>query len=387
MKINFLIIFPLLLFFNSCSSQNIDFKNAVSSKQVSFPAGKDKKWTAIKELAKFKDDFVCDTLFSVYNSIDTSIKGYGEYYDVIFSSLVEINTQKSAETIGKIYQTKQPKFIFQSSLTNLSRLRYYEKLFPGLLNNLKPNLMNAHFILDILFRGIKNNKISNEQLTTYLPILEDFYNYSKVQRDTPVSKDGYILNIYYWISNPVLAKCLHPVNQNTTAKKILEDIFQFSKNAKTKDEMKNSWEAFQALNKTDNTDDYLSKLGKDIRYRKEIFEYLMSKNELSNFPSELNNQIALSEMICVSNRNLRIHDTNWPDTLNYCGTRQINNENYYFYQICWWKDCSSNSLVVVGPQPTDKTKFEINPRIKGEIVKEKVDKKEIPEIIKNYKIE
>lgn len=385
MKLYFLSIILLSIFSNSCSSQNIDFETATNSKQVAFPAGKDKKWKTLKELSKYKEDNVCDSLYKIYNSIDTSIKGYGEYYDVIFYSLVEINTQKSAETIGKIYQTNQPKFIFQSSLINLSNLTYYEKLFPGILNNLKPNLMNAHIILELLLKGIKENKISNEQLISFLPTLERFYEYSKVQRDLPMSNDGYILNIYYWISNPVLAKCLKPINNNEKANKILNEILDFSINASSKDEKRNSWEAYKALDKVENTKSYLSNLCKDIIYRKQVFEYLTEKNEIGNFPKEFSNQISLSEMVSVSSSNLRIHDTNWPESVSYCGTKQINSENYYFYQICWWKDCSSNSFVVVGPQPNDKSKFEINPKLKGVTVKEKIDKKDIPEIIKNYK--
>jgi hypothetical protein len=385
------LIFFIFLFFSilstSCSSQNIDFKTASNSKQVSFPAGKDKKCKALKELSKYKEDNVCDSLYKIYNSIDTTIKGYGEYYDVIFYSLVEINTQKSAETIGKIYQTNQPKFVFQSSLINLSNLKYYEKLFPGILNNLKPNLMNAHFILEILLKGIKENKISKDKLILFLPTLESFYEYSKLQRDLPISKDGYILNIYYWISNPVLAKCLNSINNNEKANKILNEILDFSNKASTKEEKKISWEAYKALNKVENTNNYLSNLCKDIVYRKEVFEYLTEKNKIKNFPNELNNQISLSEMISVSGRNLRLHDTNWPENVSYSGTKQINSENYYFYQICWWKDCKSNSIVVVGLQPSDKTKFESDPKMKGEIVKENIDKKDIPEIIKNYKLE
>jgi hypothetical protein len=387
MKLIFGAILLLSMVSSSCSSQQIDFKTAVDSKQVTFPAGKDKKWKAIKELSKFKEDNVCDSLFKIYHSIDTTTRGFGEYYDAIFYSLVEINTQKSAETIGKIYETKQPKFIFQSALINLSNLSHYEKLFPGILNNLEPNLMNAHFILNILLKGIRENKISNEQLISFLPALESFYDYSKVQRDLPVAKDGYILNIYYWISGPVLAKCLQPVNTNEKAAKILTDMLYFSVKANTKEEKRNSWEAYKALDKEENTNNYLSNLCRDIVYRKEVFDYLTGRDKMKKFPAEFNNQIALSEMIAVSGRNVRLHDTNAPETVSYCGTKQINAENYYFYQICWWKDCASNSLVVVGPQPGDKSKFDSNPKLKGETVKEKIDKKDIAEIIKNYKVE
>jgi len=387
MRVNFFAIFLLSLFSTSCSSQNIDFKTATTSKQVPFPAGNDKKWKTLKELSKFKNDNVCDSLFKIYNSIDTTIRGYGEYYDVIFYSLGEINTKRSAETIGRIYQTNQPKFIFQSSLISLSNLQYYEAIFPGILNNLKPNLMNAHFILDILLKGIKANRISNEQLKSFLPILEDFYEYARMQRDSPVSKGGYILNIYYWTSSPILAKCLQPISTDEKAKGILNDIFNFSIKANSKEEKQNSWQAYKALNKIENTDNYLSNLCKDIFYRKEVFEYLRDNDKIENFPLEFNNQISLSEMISVSDRNLRLHDTNWPESASYCGTKQINAENYYFYQICWGKDCTNNSIVVVGPQPGDRTKFEDNPKIKGETVKEGVDKNEIAEIIRNYKTE
>lgn len=92
-------------------------------------------------------------------------------------------------------------------------------------------------------------------------------------------------------------------------------------------------------------------------------------------------------MIAVSPRNLRRHDTNSPDKVTYAGMKEINKEFYYFYWICWWKDCKSNSLSVVGPQPYDETKFNDNPKLKGESISENVEENKLKSIIDNFKIE
>ncbi|HEY6503840.1 MAG TPA: hypothetical protein VIZ28_07700 [Chitinophagaceae bacterium] len=373
--------------FSSCQGKKINFDAATKLPQVPFPAGQDKKWVAIRDLAAYKDDVVCDTLYSIYLSIDTSLRGHGEYYDVIFNTLVTINTEKSARTVEKIYSIKQPDFIFQSTLINLTNLTHYDKLFPGILNSLKPKLMDAHWVLKILEKGIAEKKITNEQLISWLPQLGSFYQYTKQQRNIPVPREGLILNIYYWISNPILARCLGPIRDNEAAKNILFELFNDSKNAISKDEKRLSWEAFKALDTLITDESYLTVLCKDVIFRKEVYSYLRSVNRRHLFPRTLNNQQSLSEMMAVSGRNLRVHDTDWPDEITYIGTKEVNNQHYYFYWLCWWKDCKSNSVVIVGPQPGDKNIFDDNPKLKGVSVSENARKEELNVIISNYAIE
>lgn len=384
-------IFLTLSFFSflfaSCQTKTINFDDALKSQQTTFPSGQDKKWKAIKSLEIYKDNFVCDSLLNIYMSIDTSKRGFGMYYDVIFNTLVSINTTKSAQTIEKIYSTKLPKFLSQTAITNLSSHSQYYLLFPGILNSLKPDLMNAHWILKLLEKGISQNRISKSNLETYLPKLESFYSYTKVQRDEPAPKEGLILNIYYWISNPLLARCLTPINNNKIARKILTELFNDSKKAQSSNEKELSWEAFKALDTTLQSDAYFSILCKDLTFRQKVYDYLNEKNKLSLFPVAFNSQQSLSEMICVSSRNLRRHDTNKPDNISFIGTKEINNEFYYFYWICWWDNCKSNSVVVVGPQPFDKAKFNENPKLKGESIKENIEKKDLQITITNFKVE
>jgi hypothetical protein len=142
----------------------------INAKQTSFPSGDDKKWQAIKKLENDKANYVCDSLYSIYLSIDTSIKGFGRYYDVIFNVLLDSNTEKSAKTIEKIFSTKQPKFLSQStyvrisgslpsipflSFASLSTHSNYELFFPGILNSLEKDFMDAEWILKLLDKGIR----------------------------------------------------------------------------------------------------------------------------------------------------------------------------------------------------------------------------------------
>ena len=380
-----LIFFLSSFFFASCQTNNINFKDAVESQQTVFPNGQDKKWKAIKDLVVYKDDVVCDTLFSIYMSIDTSKRGFGMYYDVIFNTLVNINTPKSAKTIEKIYSTRLPKFLSQTSIINLGSHRNYELLFPGVLNSLEPDLMNSRWMLELLNKGLKQNKISKSQLENYLPILDKFYQYTKTQRDKPEPKEGLILNIYYWISNPKLSKCLAFINDNSSAKKILIELFDDSKEAKTIEEKELSWETYKAIDSSSYDNEFLTTICKDIEYRKEVYTYFKDKNKLNLFPTAYKNQQSLCEMICVSSRNLRRHDTNKPSKISYIGEREINSGFYYFYWICWWDNCESNSVVVVGPQPIDKTNFNDNPKLKGESIKENVNKSELQKTITEFK--
>jgi hypothetical protein len=381
-----ILIFLLSPFFvASCQTSNINFKDAIESQQTVFPNGQDKKWKAIKDLGVYKDDVVCDTLFSIYMSIDTSKRGFGMYYDVIFNTLVNINTPKSAKTIEKIYTTKLPKFLSQSSIINLGSHKNYELLFPGILRTLEPDILNSRWILELLYKGLSQNKISKSQLESYLPLLSKFYQYTKAQRDKPEPKDGLILNIYYWVSNPKLSKCLAFINDNSSAKNILLELFNDSKDAKTIQEKELSWETYKALDSTFYDYDFLTTICRDIEYRNEVYIYFKDKNKLNLFPTEHKNQQSLCEMICVSSRNLRRHDTNKPGKISYIGVRKINSELYYFYWICWRDNCESNSVVVVGPQPIDKTNFNDNPKLKGESIKEKVNKSELQKTIAEFK--
>jgi hypothetical protein len=351
-----------------------------------FPGREDEKWNAIKSLETNKQEATCDALYQIYLSIDTSIKGFGGYYDVIFNALIKIDTEKSAKTIGTIYAIRPPQILSQSTIISLSNLSAYELVFPGILNSLKSNLMNAHWVLKLLNKGIHEQKISTSQMISFLPTLELFYKYTKeVKISRP--QDGLILDTYYWISNAELARSLQPIKANPTARKILTELFQEAKKAGSPEEKMLSWEAFKALDTTLQSGEYLEMLGKDIDYRKKIFTHFKNNDKLRELPESINNQQALSEMISVSPANLRRHDTNGPKNVYFAGMKEVNKEYYYFYRICWWEDCKSNSLVVVGPQPLDKTKFNENPRLSGESIGENVEADKIAAIIENFKIQ
>ncbi|WP_276975777.1 hypothetical protein [Flavobacterium filum] len=380
----------------SCQTNNINVDEAIHARQSSFPSGQDKKWQAIKKLEISKEDYVCDSLYKIYLSIDTSIKGFGSYYDVIFNVLMEINSEKSAKTIEKIFSTKHPRFLSQSTYVRLSGAmsnslfsgfpshKNYELYFPGILNGLENDFMNAEWIIKLLDKGLNERKISKEQLVSYLPVLESFYRYTKIERDKPRPKDGIILDIYYWITNQELAKCLKTVNDNPVANNILLELFRDAKNANTTAEKELSWEAYKALDSIPFDNDYLMTICKDIGYRKKIYDYFTGINKFNFFPAAFRNQQSLCEMICVSPRNLRRHDTNKPSSVSYIGMKEIDNGLYYFYWICWWSTCESNSVVVVGPQPLDNTKFDYSPKLKGESIKENVAKSELQKIIAEY---
>jgi hypothetical protein len=382
-------LIPCLFLFqhSSCQPANINFTDAIQAEQKVFPNSQDKKWNAIKALENYKADFVCDSLFSIYMSIDTAKRGFSSYYDVLFNTLVNINTPKSASIIEKIYSTKRPVFLFQSTISNLSNHRYYEKLFPGILHALEPDIMNAHLILELLEKGIVENKIAKSDVASYLPKLKSFYTYSKIQRDIPAPKEGLILNIYYWISSPVLARCLAPIKNDKAASVILTELLNDNKQLRTQEEKRLFWQAYKVIDSPIQSDMSLSSLCKERLFRHNAYQFLKEKNKLDYFPKEYNTQEALSEMLCVSSQNLRRHDTNKPHSTSYIGSKIINDEHYYFYWVCWWANCESNSIVVVGPQPLDKSKFNDTPKLKGENVKEQVDKTQLQKAIAEYQLQ
>jgi hypothetical protein len=245
-------VFSFLL--STCQTKKSSYDELLKLPQVPFPAGQDKKWKAIKSLSDSKDSKAPDILYQVYLSIDTTLKGHVEYNDAIFNTLIDINTEKSAATIGKIYANKPPDHLSQSVLTSLNQLTHYEKLFPSILNNLKPNIINAVWILELLRKGIEEKKISKQETESYLPVLEDFYNYSKTN------------STYFEICSPVLIKCLSGLTDNQTANKMLTELLETNVS-----NYKISWPAFIALKGSVIPASYLNQLCRNRNYRLDVY--------------------------------------------------------------------------------------------------------------------
>lgn len=360
-------IFSFLL--SSCQTKKSNYDELLKLPQVPFPAGQDKKWKAIKSLSDSKDSKAPDVLYQVYLSIDTTLKGHVEYNDAIFNTLIDINTEKSAATIGEIYANRPPDHLSQSVLTSLTQLNHYEKLFPSILKNLKPDIINAVWIIELLRKGIEEKKVSKQELESYLPILEDFYAYSKNN------------STYFEICSPVLIKCLTALPGNQAANKILAEMLE-SNTAN----YEISWTAFKALKGSIVPVNYLNRLCQNKNYRLDAYNYLNEINKVELFPKDFLNQESLSECISVSSRELRHHDTEAPYSIKYAGTKTLSKGNYYFYILCWHEsNCNKNSLVVTGPQPIDKSQFNQTPSYKGELVAEDLKELEVKAAIEKFK--
>jgi hypothetical protein len=363
------IICTFSFLFSACQTKKSNYDELLNLPQVPFPAGQDKKWKAIKSLGESKDSEAPDVLYQVYLSIDTTLKGHVGYNDAIFNTLIDINTEKSAVTLGKIYTNRPPDHLSQSVLISLSQLKHYEKLFPSILNNLKPNIINAVWILELLKKGIEEQKISKQELESYLPVLEDFYYYSKNN------------STYFEICSPILIKCLTGLTENQATTKILTELLESNTT-----NYKISWPAFKALKGTVNPTNYLNQICQNKKYRLDAYNYLNEINKDELFPKEFLNQESLSECISISSTELRHHDTEAPYSIKYKGMKSLKKGNYYFYLLCWYEsNCNRSSLVVTGPQPIDKSQFNQTPTYKGELVGENLKELEIKAAIEKYK--
>jgi hypothetical protein len=222
--------------------------------QTAFPAGVDEKWKLIKKLEKIEDTALPDSVKSIFSEIDTSIRGYSEYWLALLTRLAKPGSRKSLKTLAEIFNenfindpscSQVLSYFFMmnnralvdlaiSYFTKRDRVDYSKYLkdadamFPELAHVLGKQPFSDRPILDLLKFGIKARVLNKENLASSLPDFTRYYEYLKFVRDTLTRRQtpGYIYRGYYESHLPDLLDILKIFDSNEAIKKIVKETGQ-----------------------------------------------------------------------------------------------------------------------------------------------------------------
>lgn len=247
----------IFLLFISCNKQSeLEklCKQISKAPQTAFPAGKDEKWRLIRKLEEIDDNDLPDSVKSIFAQIDTSIRGYSEYWLPLLNVLGKPDSRKSLQVMAEIFSEQYISdpmcsqtlsnwfFLSNENLVNQA-ISYYTKhdvtnyrgllknadvMFPALAGILGKRPFTDRPVFDILTTGIKAGVFNNDNLASSKPDLIRYYGYLKYVRDTLARQQTkeYIYDGYYESHLPDLVLVLKIFEPDEEITKILKECGQ-----------------------------------------------------------------------------------------------------------------------------------------------------------------
>lgn len=252
-----ILTYCIFLLFISCNNQSELqklCKQIRKAPQTAFPAGNDKKWKLIRKLEEIDDKDLPDSVKNIFAQIDTSIRGYSEYWLPLLNVLGKPDSRKSLQVMAGIYAEhyiSDPScsqalsnwfFMANENLVNLA-ISYFTKkdvtnykgllknadvMFPALAGILGKRPFTDRPVFDILTTGIKAGVLNKNNLASSKPDFIRYYGYLKYVRDTLTKQQTkeYLYDGYYESHLPDLVLVLKIFEPDEEITRILKECGQ-----------------------------------------------------------------------------------------------------------------------------------------------------------------
>jgi hypothetical protein len=388
------ILFIISVAFLSCTGQKADLKRLCAdirnTPQMVFPnKGQDKKIKLIRQLKNFRTDETCDSLKSIFVSVDTSNRGYWDYkYETLYI-LSEFNTKKSLLVLSEIirdYPLDDPSNMF-FIWDLVSKTENISVMLPNITQSLEKQKWTDGHILIMIISANQKGHLTREQLEGSKNDLIAFYDYLKIEKDSLPGSKHY--EEYYDAHLTDLLICLRIFEPSDKINTIYRDALNlnsdFAKfctlgsaeyNNKSKRKITAMFQAVLGLiqNNQGVDEKYIELVAAEPLYHNAFYEEFVKLKKQSLFPKRyLGKELFAISDLALKKENTR--DESLPDCLDYLDKRQItegkNKGVYYFYNARWNDEENQINLEVSGPQPLELAEFVLKGTLTNKIYTER----------------
>jgi hypothetical protein len=396
----------------SCSSQHGDLKKVCerirNTPQDVFPNKRqDKKMKLIRQLKNLKTGETCDSLRTIFLSIDTTKKGYWEYkYEPLYI-LSDFNTKKSLKVLAEIirdYPLDFPADMF-FIWDLVDKTENVSIMFPDLAQSLGKQKWTDSDVLMMIISANEKRQLTREQLESSKNYLIAFYEYLKIEKYSLPGSKHYAK--YYDAHLTDLLHCLRIFEPDERINLIYRDVLKLNSifanfcsvdfaayNTTSKGKITALFQAVLGLleNGQPVNEKYLELIAAEPLYHNDFYSELGKLHKQSFLPTNYLSQ----QLFAISDLAYSKEHSNhqYLDCLKLLARKEIqqgrNQGTYYFYHSTYNEKDSLINLEVSGPQPLDSTQFVLKATKTNDIYTEPFSKNKaeskIDEIIRKLSV-